>query len=182
MFGSSIKSEDVAKNTTAGTATGALSTLVKGTVVEGVLRCDNDLRVDGILKGKLSCRAKVIIGPTGVVEGEIRCLNAVIEGRFDGTLSVIELLHVREAANVEGHVMTGKLVVQSGARFLVSCKMDATAGNTTVKHFEGKPSNDVTTTTEKSPAPVSGKSAAPVAEPAAAKPEKDAGPKPEVHP
>jgi cytoskeletal protein CcmA (bactofilin family) len=182
MFGSSKKSEEIAKNTTGVAVTGALNALVKGTLVEGVLRCDHDLRVDGTVKGKLSCRAKVIIGPTGVVEGEIRCLNAVIEGRFNGTLSVCELLHVRETAEVEGNITTHKLVIQAGARFNVSCKMDAAAANTTVKHFEGKPSNDATTTTEKSATTVTGKPAATAAEPTPSKPEKDSGTKQEVQP
>ncbi|MCW0295052.1 polymer-forming cytoskeletal protein, partial [Klebsiella pneumoniae] len=73
----------------------------------------------------LNCKSKVIIGPTGVVEGEIRCANAVIEGRFQGNLQVKELLNIRDTAEVEGEVTTNKLLVQSGAKFNVSCKMEA---------------------------------------------------------
>jgi cytoskeletal protein CcmA (bactofilin family) len=149
MFGSSKESDDSKKNSTPAASSGALNALVKGTVVEGTLRCENDLRVDGTIKGKLTCQSKVIIGPTGVVEGEITCQNAVIEGRFKGTLKVTELLNVRETAEVEGDITTNKLLVQSGARFNVSCKMDTGGSNGAVKHFDGKSTNDATAATEK---------------------------------
>ena len=69
----------------------------------------------------LFCKAKVIIGPSGFVQGEIRCENAVIEGKFDGHLYVSGLLNIREKANIKGDVQTDKLIVQSGAIFNVSC-------------------------------------------------------------
>ena len=141
MFGSTKESDDSKKNNSS-TASGAINALVKGTVVEGSLRCENDLRVDGTIKGKLTCDAKVIIGPTGVVDCEIRCQNAVIEGRFKGKMSVSELLNIRETAEVEGEISTNKLLVQSGARFNVSCKMEVGSSNGTIKHFDGKPTND----------------------------------------
>jgi cytoskeletal protein CcmA (bactofilin family) len=113
------------------------------------LRCENDLRVDGTIKGKISCQSKIIIGPTGVVDGEIRCQNAVIEGRFKGILHVSELLNVRETAEVEGEISTNKLLVQSGARFNVSCKMETGTTNGSIKHFDVKSSNDAAATAEK---------------------------------
>ena len=84
MFGSNKNTEEV--KTAPASTSNALNALAKGTVVEGSIRCDNDLRIDGTIKGKLTCQAKVIIGPTGMVDGEIHCQNAVIEGRFNGTL------------------------------------------------------------------------------------------------
>lgn len=127
MFGNNKSTEDAKKasaTTLASPTSNSLNALVKGTVVEGTVRCDSDLRVDGTIKGKLHCKAKVIIGPTGSVEGEITCQNAVIEGRFKGILHVSELLNVRETAEVDGEISTNKLLVQSGAKFNVSCKME----------------------------------------------------------
>lgn len=123
MFGSPKSAEDSKKNAPA-SASSSLNALAKGTSMEGDLHCDSDLRVDGSIKGKLLCKAKVIIGPTGSVQGEIRCETAVIEGRFTGILVVNDLLNVRETAEIDGDITTNKLMVQSGARFNVSCKMD----------------------------------------------------------
>ncbi|MBL7825404.1 MAG: polymer-forming cytoskeletal protein [Saprospiraceae bacterium] len=148
MFGSSKESEDTKKPATT-TPSGTLNALVKGTVVEGSLKCESDIRVDGTIKGKLNCASKVIIGPTGAVEGEIRCQSAVIEGRFKGNLHVQELLSVRETAEVEGEIVTNKLLVQSGAKFNVSCKMETGMANGAVKHFDGKATNDAASAAEK---------------------------------
>ena len=140
MFGSSKNTEEPKKNVSASSTSpgGAINALVKGTVVEGTIRCESDLRVDGSIKGKLICKSKVIIGPTGVVEGEIICQNAVIEGVFKGNLQVSELLNVRETAEVDGEIVTGKLVVQSGSKFNVACKMESGNANGAAKHFDGK--------------------------------------------
>ena len=108
------------------TASHSLNTLVKGTVVEGTVKSESDIRIDGVIKGSLNCNAKVIIGPSGYIEGEVKCANAVIEGKFEGSLQVSELLNVRENAQVHGDVRTNKLIVQSGAVFNVDCKMGAT--------------------------------------------------------
>lgn len=107
----------------------SLNSLVQGTVIEGLIKSESDIRVDGAIKGKLFCNAKVIIGPTGFVEGEIKCKNAVIEGKFEGTLQVEELLNIKESAKINGDVSTGKLVVQPGAIFNVTCNMGGLKNN-----------------------------------------------------
>ena len=128
MFNSKKKKETSQSLAPSG-HTHSLNTLVKGTVVEGTVKSESDIRVDGTIKGALSCKAKVIIGPTGAVDGDIKCENAVIEGRFDGNLQVADLLNVRETAQVSGDVKTNKLIVQSGAIFNVSCKMGVQSSN-----------------------------------------------------
>ncbi|TAK30939.1 MAG: polymer-forming cytoskeletal protein [Saprospiraceae bacterium] len=115
MFGSKDKSKDSGKNIIPAAATHSLNSLVQGTHVEGKIKAASDIRVDGTIKGDLDCESKVIIGPTGGMEGTIRCNNAVIEGKFEGHLHVKELLNIRETAKVVGEVTYGKLVVQSGA-------------------------------------------------------------------
>lgn len=142
MFGNNKSTEEPKTQTTSPSS--SLNTLVKGTVVDGSLRCDSDLRVDGAIKGKLTCKAKVIIGPTGTVEGEIHCANAVIEGNFKGKLYVGELLNVRETAEVEGEITTNKLLVQSGAKFNVTCKMETGSANGVLKNADATTGTDAT--------------------------------------
>lgn len=126
MFGSRNNDNQKKSGVLTGTPL-SLNTLVKGTTVEGTVQSEGDIRVDGVIKGALSCNAKVIIGPEGFIEGEIRCENAVIEGRFEGILSVTDLLEVRGTAVINGEIKTGKLTVQTGAVFNVSCKMGQAA-------------------------------------------------------
>lgn len=128
MFGSSKNSDDKKNAGLTGASTSSsLNALAKGAILEGNLRCDSDIRVDGSIKGNVNCAAKIIIGPSGAIEGEVRCQNAVIEGLFKGKLEVKELLNVRESASVDGEIRTGKLLVQSGAKFNVNCNMQTGA-------------------------------------------------------
>ncbi|MEP7267208.1 MAG: polymer-forming cytoskeletal protein [Saprospiraceae bacterium] len=127
MFGSK-KSETVtnstpSKSVTSSASSSALNSIVSGTKIEGKVHCDNDIRIDGSLKGSLTCNSKVIIGPSGSVDGDIECENAVIEGHFVGILTVRDSLQVKESANIKGDINTDKLVVHSGAVFNVSCLM-----------------------------------------------------------
>jgi cytoskeletal protein CcmA (bactofilin family) len=129
MFGSKkteSKPADTALSnakTTVSDSTNALNSLVKGTTVEGTIYSESDIRIDGTIKGNLTCKAKVIIGPTGVIDGEVKCQNAMIEGKMYGKLRVAELLSVKETAEIVGDVVTGKLLVQPGAIFNVTCNM-----------------------------------------------------------
>ncbi|MEM9545579.1 MAG: polymer-forming cytoskeletal protein [Bacteroidota bacterium] len=113
---------------------GSTNSLVAGTSLEGTINASSDIRIDGKLKGMLDCKGRVIIGPEGRVEGEIICQNAVIEGSFQGKLNVKELLNVRESANIQGDVITNKLLVQPGAIYNVTCSM----GGQTIKAFGKK--------------------------------------------
>jgi len=121
MFGnnnSSKKKEIIqtgSSTTTSFSSSHALNSLVHGTKVEGTIESSNDIRVDGAIKGTLKCKAKVIIGPTGLIEGEIHAQNAVIEGRFEGALMIAEVLQIKEQARVTGEISAAKLVVQPGA-------------------------------------------------------------------
>jgi cytoskeletal protein CcmA (bactofilin family) len=121
MF-ANTKNTDETKNTSAPVSSG-LNALVKGTSVEGTVKCESDIRIDGTITGDLICKAKVIVGPTGYIEGEITCQNAVVEGKIKGVLNVYDVLNIRETAEIDGTISTGKLIVQSGAKFNVACKM-----------------------------------------------------------
>ena len=126
MFGSNNNKKEATKSGSSimpSSTSHSLNSLVKGTVVEGSVNSESDIRIDGTIKGKLFCKSKVIIGPTGYIEGEIHCQNAVIEGRFQGMLNVKGLLNIKEKASINGDVTTSKLVVQPGAVFNVTCTM-----------------------------------------------------------
>jgi cytoskeletal protein CcmA (bactofilin family) len=125
MFGNNKNEVGKPKNTgfIASNPSNSLNSLVQGTMIEGTVRSESDIRIDGVIKGHLFCDAKVIIGPSGSIEGEINCQNAVIEGSFQGSITVRDLLIIKENAKVGGDVKTEKLVISSGAIFNVNCEM-----------------------------------------------------------
>ncbi len=128
MFGSNKKEKQVGQKAPTSVAkSGAINSIVEGTHLEGKVKAVNDFRIDGELIGSLDCKGKVIIGPTGVVDGDVVCQNAVIEGRFSGSIKINELLSVKVTGNVTGDIDTNKLIVDSGAVFNVNCNMAITS-------------------------------------------------------
>lgn len=94
-----------------------------GTVLKGDIESNGDFRIDGTLIGTIKTKGKVVIGSTGMLEGQIICQNADIEGKVKAKLEVSELLTLKAESNLEGDVSTGKLAIEPGAKFSGSCKM-----------------------------------------------------------
>lgn len=94
-----------------------------GTTFEGSIMSDGDLRIEGIIRGTIHTKAKVAIGPTGLIEGDVHCKSADIEGRIVGDLEVSEVLTLKSAAIVEGNIYTAKIVIENGAHFDGICNM-----------------------------------------------------------
>jgi cytoskeletal protein CcmA (bactofilin family) len=123
MFGNNKKKDNLKSSLIPVASSHSINSLVQDTVVEGKVSAVNDIRVDGTIKGDLTCNAKIILGVTGYVEGTIRCENAVIEGKFYGNLFVKHVLTIGETAKIEGELNYGKLTVHAGASIQGSLKV-----------------------------------------------------------
>ncbi len=115
MFGSKKNTKNETENKVTENRSSGLNSLVKGTIIEGNITSDADIRIDCKIIGNLDCKSRVIIGPHGSVDGTVKCANALIEGDFNGKLFVKELLHVKETGVLNAEVQYGKLKIDSGA-------------------------------------------------------------------
>ena len=106
----------------AGTGTTLISA---GTTIKGDLSSNSDLRIDGTVIGNINSSAKIVIGNSGVVEGDIFGNNADIVGKTSGTIKVKELLQLRGECVVNGNIYAGKLQVEPSATFNGQCHMGA---------------------------------------------------------
>lgn len=95
----------------------------EGTVLEGTLRAESDVRVSGRVVGQLDVQGRAIIAQEGTIEGEITATNADIAGSVQGEIRVEERLVLKSTARVDGDIMTDRIVVEEGARFTGECKM-----------------------------------------------------------
>ena len=104
-------------------ATSSINLIGAGTVIEGDIRSNGDIRIDGTVFGHVISKAKVVIGATGVVEGDVNSQNSDVSGTIKGKTVVSELLFLKSTSKVIGDITTGKLVVEVGATFTGSCNM-----------------------------------------------------------
>ncbi|HNQ12139.1 MAG TPA: polymer-forming cytoskeletal protein [Bacteroidia bacterium] len=102
---------------------GSINLIGNGSVIEGTINSSGDLRIDGIVKGSVSSKSKVVVGSTGKVEGDIICQNADISGQVKGKTTVAETLFLKSTARINGDIITSKLIVEVGAAFTGSCNM-----------------------------------------------------------
>lgn len=123
MFGNNKKTTSGDTHSRTSSNSNAVNSLVAGTKIKGTIEATNDLRIDGEIDGNLECKGKLIIGKSGKIDGEVNCQNAVIEGKFFGKLNVVDILHVKETAMIDGEVKTGQLIVESGGIMNGNCEM-----------------------------------------------------------
>lgn len=97
--------------------------LAAGTVITGNISAEGCFRIEGTLEGDLKTPGKVVISKTGVINGNLECDKADVEGRVSGKITVSDLLFLRSTAILDGQVFTGKLAVEPGATFNATCEM-----------------------------------------------------------
>lgn len=102
-----------------------------GTLLKGDLKSDCDLRIDGTIQGNIDCGAKVVVGPQGVVDGNIHSVQADVSGRLTGHVVASEGVQLRGSCRVQGNITTARLQVDAGAIFNGQSQMEP-AGNVVV--------------------------------------------------
>lgn len=114
-------------------SSGGATLISAGTTLNGDIISDNDLRVDGTIKGNIKCSSKIIIGPTGFVDGHIESVNADITGKVQGNVVVKEFLQLRGESKVIGNLTAVKLQVDPTATFNGQCHMGTVAASNNTK-------------------------------------------------
>lgn len=104
-----------------------VNTIVEGTRIDGGIESEGNFRIDGYVRGEVNIKGKLIIGPSGQVEGKVTCQNAELEGSFKGVIQVKELLYLKSSAKVFGDSLFSKLRVEEGAKLECTCNYNATA-------------------------------------------------------
>ena len=103
----------------------AINLIGDGTIITGDIKSKGDIRVDGSLKGSIDTEGKVVVGPAGVVEGDVICKDADIAGVLKAKINVSQLLSLKSSAKLNGDIITNKLSIEPGATFTGSCSMGA---------------------------------------------------------
>jgi cytoskeletal protein CcmA (bactofilin family) len=111
---------------TNGNGSGNGTTLISaGTTIKGDISSNSDLRIDGAIIGNINSNSKIVIGSSGVVEGDIFGNTADIVGKTSGTIRIKDLLQLRGDCVVNGNIYAGKLQVEPTATFNGQCHMGA---------------------------------------------------------
>ena len=124
------------------TESNSINIIGAGTSINGDIKSNGDIRIDGVLEGNIDAKGKLVIGVTGKVKGSIRCKNSDISGYVDGEIVVEDLLTLKASSQFVGQIATDKLSIEPGAKFTGDCKMSdaASAKKTALKQGGQNPS------------------------------------------
>ncbi|MGC4104577.1 bactofilin family protein [Ferruginibacter sp.] len=107
------------------TSASSTSIIGAGTTITGDVQSNGDIRIDGVIKGNLISKAKILVGAGGVIEGDIDGKQADILGKVTGKIKVADLLYLHGQAVVDGDIYAGKLQIEPTASFNGKCHMGA---------------------------------------------------------
>ncbi len=103
---------------------GDLNTIIgKGSVIEGNIKVQNSMRVDGRVKGQILASDSIVVGKEGDIEGELRVKNIIIGGRVKGKIFASGKVVLEARSVFQGELKTSKLVIDDGATFDGTCSM-----------------------------------------------------------
>jgi len=142
LFGKDEKQET---NTSAGAPTGATArpadaaarepslqaTLGKGSHVEGKLRFEGSVRIDGQVDGEIEAQDSVIVGETAVINAQIKAGTIVVKGKITGDVIASRRVELQAPGRLVGNITTPSLVIHEGVVFEGHCSMGSGADSKT---------------------------------------------------
>jgi cytoskeletal protein CcmA (bactofilin family) len=103
----------------------SISIISTDSIIKGDMESEGDIRIDGKLIGNINCKAKIIIGQQGKVEGNLNGNQADILGTINGDIKMTGQLNLMGNSIINGNIHVGKLQMESTVNFNGKCVMGA---------------------------------------------------------
>ena len=107
-----------------------INNIGSGTVVEGNIKTEGDIRIDGKVIGNIVSKGRLVTGPNSSITGDIVCTNGNIDGQIKGDIKVAEILRITKSANIDGNITVKKLIVDEGAIIQAKISMSTNPSTT----------------------------------------------------
>jgi cytoskeletal protein CcmA (bactofilin family) len=84
--------------------------------IEGEITADEDVRIDGYVKGPLSVGGhRVTLGEMALVLAETVAREVVVYGALQGDIQARDRIEIKKNACVEGDITTAEFLIEDGA-------------------------------------------------------------------
>ena len=93
------------------------------TTIVGKIIASQDIRIDGVLEGRLECQGRVIVGTNGKIWGDVVAESADVAGRIVGNVAVSGILVLKATARLDGDVCARRLAIEPKATLNGKCVM-----------------------------------------------------------
>lgn len=139
-----LKYKNMQKTSEQGAGINDVTRISKGATINGDLISSSDIRVDGVINGKVLSDGKIVVGEQAALSGSMFCTNLDFWGKMEGDIYVKDTLCIKSTATVNGNIHVHKLQVEMGAQINGTCKMiseqeyDDLAAKVNVKRVQEK--------------------------------------------
>lgn len=103
--------------------------LGKSLKIEGNIKSDAGMRIDGEVQGSIECAGDVVIGQSAKVEASVSAKCVVVAGQVIGNITA-EKVELAKTAAVKGDIQCSELSIEAGAAFSGKTLMDKGVGVT----------------------------------------------------
>ena len=93
------------------------SLLSRDVKIEGEIRGEENLHLDGRIKGAIKLNGDILIGNAGIVEGEIEAENVIIQGQVTGNVIARRQLEIQPSGKLIGDCTARSIDIKEGAVF-----------------------------------------------------------------
>ena len=102
-----------------------MTTIGASVVITGEVSSDEDLTINGRLRGPVVVRnATLIVGEQGRLQSQVRGSRIIVRGTVDGTITATERIEVHSSAVVTGALSANQVVISDMATFNGRIDMD----------------------------------------------------------
>jgi cytoskeletal protein CcmA (bactofilin family) len=85
-------------------------------VIEGTIRGEEDLLIEGSVKGNIEMKAHhLTVGSKGQVQAEVRAENVTISGKLEGNINATARVEITKTADFTGEIKAKSISVEDGA-------------------------------------------------------------------
>jgi cytoskeletal protein CcmA (bactofilin family) len=95
-----------------------IDTLIgQGTTIEGQMKCQSSLRIDGKFHGEIEATGNVVIGEHGIAESNIHAREVIIAGKVLGDVTTKGHLMIMSSGQLHGNYAGPSIIIHEGAVF-----------------------------------------------------------------
>jgi cytoskeletal protein CcmA (bactofilin family) len=98
-----------------------------GSVFEGKLHFEGQVRIDGTFTGEITTTDLLVIGEGAKVSATINCGSVEVKGDITGNIIATESITLRATARVQADIHSPSLIVDKGAVFEGNSRMTGSA-------------------------------------------------------
>jgi len=94
-------------------------------VIDGEITGDEDLVIQGTVKGKIQLKESLYVEASGVVEADIETQNVTVSGQVTGNIKAAERVEISSGGRMVGDIKAPRILIADGAVFKGNVDMDA---------------------------------------------------------